>query len=402
MSLINKSESILVLDTNILLDLARLPLLSSKHFLSLLESVQDRLWIPRQVYEEFENNKYKVFGETSKRYDKLKTNLLLKKQKFITDVDSILNEPKKKKYIDINKWQKSIVNKINEIDGIIEAYGVVEDDKIKSGEYDNLRKELDNFVSGLEIGEEILLQEKIQILSEGEIRYKYEIPPGFKDAQKEKRKGETTGQEKFGDLFIWKEILNIPNKKIFNNKTDIIFITNDQKIDWFKDNKIHPMLLQEFEEKWKGLNITFMTGAEFYKECSKISMKFEPETLANIYGLQYNLWIPSNRKKIGEYLKKKVENDDKGYEYLKYVDFTIINEEISRQSYSNDKLSFVFEIEIEIEVEVFDFDENNNPITDRKFYPAKVLLLSTLEYDKNNQKFKNNKLTFDKFAALID
>ena len=48
MSLINKSESILVLDTNILLDLARLPLLSSKHFLSLLESVQDRLWIPRQ------------------------------------------------------------------------------------------------------------------------------------------------------------------------------------------------------------------------------------------------------------------------------------------------------------------------------------------------------------------
>lgn len=402
MSLINKSESILVLDTNILLDLARLPLLSSKHFLSLLESVQDRLWIPRQVYEEFENNKYKVFGETSKRYDKLKTNLLLKKQKFITDVDSILNEPKKKKYIDINKWQKSIVNKINEIDGIIEAYGVVEDDKIKSGEYDNLRKELDNFVSGLEIGEEILLQEKIQILSEGEIRYKYEIPPGFKDAQKEKRKGETTGQEKFGDLFIWKEILNIPNKKIFNNKTDIIFITNDQKIDWFKDNKIHPMLLQEFEEKWKGLNITFMTGAEFYKECSKISMKFEPETFANIYGLQYNLWIPSNRKKIGEYLKKKVENDDKGYEYLKYVDFTIINEEISRQSYSNDKLSFVFEIEIEIEVEVFDFDENNNPITDRKFYPAKVLLLSTLEYDKNNQKFKNNKLTFDKFAALID
>lgn len=402
MSLINKSESILVLDTNILLDLARLPLLSSKHFLSLLESVQDRLWIPRQVYEEFENNKYKVFGETSKRYDKLKTNLLLKKQKFITDVDSILNEPKKKKYIDINKWQKSIVNKINEIDGIIEAYGVVEDDKIKSGEYDNLRKELDNFVSGLEIGEEILLQEKIQILSEGEIRYKYEIPPGFKDAQKEKRKGETTGQEKFGDLFIWKEILNIPNKKIFNNKTDIIFITNDQKIDWFKDNKIHPMLLQEFEEKWKGLNITFMTGAEFYKECSKISMKFEPETFANIYGLQYNLWIPLNRKKIGEYLKKKVENDDKGYEYLKYVDFTIINEEISRQSYSNDKLSFVFEIEIEIEVEVFDFDENNNPITDRKFYPAKVLLLSTLEYDKNNQKFKNNKLTFDKFAALID
>ena len=327
---------------------------------------------------------------------------MLKKQKFITDVDSILNEPKKKKYIDINKWQKSIVNKINEIDGIIEAYGVVEDDKIKSGEYDNLRKELDNFVSGLEIGEEILLQEKIQILSEGEIRYKYEIPPGFKDAQKEKRKGETTGQEKFGDLFIWKEILNIPNKKIFNNKTDIIFITNDQKIDWFKDNKIHPMLLQEFEEKWKGLNITFMTGAEFYKECSKISMKFEPETFANIYGLQYNLWIPSNRKKIGEYLKKKVENDDKGYEYLKYVDFTIINEEISRQSYSNDKLSFVFEIEIEIEVEVFDFDENNNPITDRKFYPAKVLLLSTLEYDKNNQKFKNNKLTFDKFAALID
>ena len=337
-----------------------------------------------------------------KSLEKPQTNLLLKKQKFITDVDSILNEPKKKKYIDINKWQKSIVNKINEIDGIIEAYGVVEDDKIKSGEYDNLRKELDNFVSGLEIGEEILLQEKIQILSEGEIRYKYEIPPGFKDAQKEKRKGETTGQEKFGDLFIWKEILNIPNKKIFNNKTDIIFITNDQKIDWFKDNKIHPMLLQEFEEKWKGLNITFMTGAEFYKECSKISMKFEPETFANIYGLQYNLWIPSNRKKIGEYLKKKVENDDKGYEYLKYVDFTIINEEISRQSYSNDKLSFVFEIEIEIEVEVFDFDENNNPITDRKFYPAKVLLLSTLEYDKNNQKFKNNKLTFDKFAALID
>jgi DNA-directed RNA polymerase subunit RPC12/RpoP len=70
--------------------------------------------------------------------------------------------------------------------------------------------------------------EIMEIVTEGKLRYEFEIPPGYKDLK------EKEGTQIFGDLIIWKQILSY-SKEI--NKS-VIFICNDLKIDWcYKDSR---------------------------------------------------------------------------------------------------------------------------------------------------------------------
>jgi hypothetical protein len=82
------------------------------------------------------------------------------------------------------------------------------------------------------------------IRKEGEDRYAKKIPPGFEDAKK--GAGTHTG-EKFGDLFIWKEMID----KAKADQRPMIFVTDDGKADWWyihRGRKIgsHPELVEEF------------------------------------------------------------------------------------------------------------------------------------------------------------
>ena len=65
-------------------------------------------------------------------------------------------------------------------------------------------------------------------VKEGELRYKFKIPPGYED-----EKGKI-GTQIFGDLIIWKQTIDL-SKKL---NSDVIFITNDLKEDWcHKDSR---------------------------------------------------------------------------------------------------------------------------------------------------------------------
>lgn len=72
--------------------------------------------------------------------------------------------------------------------------------------------------------------EKNKIAEEGQIRYNQTIPPGYNDNEKE-------GHQKFGDYFIWRQILDYAKK---NNKS-VIFICDDiTKYDWCIPDKYNP------------------------------------------------------------------------------------------------------------------------------------------------------------------
>ena len=73
------------------------------------------------------------------------------------------------------------------------------------------------------VGEEFSVDQLDKIYKEGEDRYKAKIPPGYADAK------DKPGNERFGDLVIWKEIL----KKTEEVETAIVFVTADTKDDWF-------------------------------------------------------------------------------------------------------------------------------------------------------------------------
>nr|WP_255262910.1 PIN-like domain-containing protein [Finegoldia magna] len=55
-----------------MLDLARYSLYSSKNILEIFKECKDLIWIPNQVYKEFNKNKYSVFGQLKKSIKILK------------------------------------------------------------------------------------------------------------------------------------------------------------------------------------------------------------------------------------------------------------------------------------------------------------------------------------------
>lgn len=144
----------------------------------------------------------------------------------------------------------------------------IEYDKITS-ESPEIIDEIILFVKNLEeneqIGKKTGFNEWLETLKEGELRYRFKIPPGFNDDNK-------CGVEKFGDLFIWKEILKLPT---IRNVRHVIFITNDEKDDWWtKDKKgnlaIHSSLIEEFSQINPYTSIDFMTIEIFQKYASKL------------------------------------------------------------------------------------------------------------------------------------
>ena len=95
---------------------------------------------------------------------------------------------------------------------------------------------------------------------EGQERYKKEIPPGFKDAKSK------DGVRKYGDLIIWKELLNFARTQ----SKDIVFITDDVKADWWESENekriFHHKLVAEFEKT--GRTIIACESQDFYTAVS--------------------------------------------------------------------------------------------------------------------------------------
>lgn len=404
MEVLKKRSTIFILDTNILLDMGRLPLYASVHFLNLLKTIQDRLWIPRQVYTEFEKNKMKVFGDISKRYDKLERELQNKNQNFSKELEKTLSNAVERNYMGIEQLNQSIFGKIDEISEDIKEFFSRESQKIEIKKFEDFRKELFDFVANLRVGREISVSERLGILSEGELRYKYQIPPGFKDEGKDKEN--INPQEKFGDLFLWKEILEIPGKKIFPSLTDIVFVTNDQKEDWFIDDKIHPYLLQEFKDISPNIDIHFMQGAKFYRSCSELNGTFEDDVFVKMFILQI-IKEYADSEKIEQALKQEIAKYPSAYDAEDYLSFKINNCRIARQSYVNNELKVSYVIHVtmnfigyDIDTVMDDLGRNKDVIYETEF-PIDTQICADLKmiFNHSSRRFENRE--FKIYSVLL-
>ncbi len=72
------------------------------------------------------------------------------------------------------------------------------------------------------VGEPYTEEQKDELYKVAEERIQQQIPPGYKDAKKE-------APEKYGDIIIWFQMLDFAEVQ----KTPIIFVTDDQKEDWW-------------------------------------------------------------------------------------------------------------------------------------------------------------------------
>ena len=295
-NIMQAKKNVIVLDTNVILDLARYSLYTSKNVLAIFNECLEQIWIPYQVFKEYNKNYLHVFGELRKRYKNFEKDLLDIIDNSEKKLENALNSSYKYKYFGSETLSNEISKKIEELRDVIKSYKdtVGQEYEEITNNSDAIITEIEKFISNLDenkqIGEKIGFKEQLEIIEEGELRYKYKLPPGFKDEKKD-------GLEKFGDLFVWKEILKLPNQLKINN---IIFVTNDEKNDWWDKNKdsnieIRSELHDEFKDKNPNASIAFMTMGMFQNYASK---------LYNLY--EFGVYVDLNRK--DEFFIKRVSD----------------------------------------------------------------------------------------------
>lgn len=203
--------------------------------LAAFESFKDRIWIPYQVAFEFMRKRCEVIYETVHRYDQFSKEIDAFTSKAtetlrLTPKDEEINDLKRYlyKWLDSNKERNLLVENAS-------------DDEI-------LNRILSIFDG--RIGDKVDDEELSRIKKEGKERFEKSIPPGYKDDKK--KNNETDDNNAYGDLIIWKQIIKFAQE----NNVGIVFVTHDQKEDWWnivKGKTIGPRieLRREFLEETK-------------------------------------------------------------------------------------------------------------------------------------------------------
>ena len=287
-------ETKFIFDTNVLLKLYSYQPNTLNDFFSILKKLGDKIWIPHQVGLEFQNRRLDIkakekqkFSELEKQLDELlkienKINQLFLKGRF-SELDSATTDLFNKIRPLVDKYKK-VLNRCNESQPNIRTH-------------DSIRAKIDDCFKG-KVGSAFSQQELVEIYGEGEKRYENKIPPGFKDATKNSDaeyfyKG-IEYKRKFGDLILWKQIIE---KAKDENIKNVIFITDDEKEDWWYiakengDKAIGPLanLTHEIIEKGNvSLFHMYNTSAFFQAAKEILLVEVQDESINEIKRIHEN------------------------------------------------------------------------------------------------------------------
>ncbi|USA53891.1 PIN-like domain-containing protein [Acinetobacter sp. C32I] len=238
-----------IFDTSVLLNLYSYNDQTRKDFFQVLSQIDEKVWIPYHVALEYQRNRAGVIVRRSQyftdlqnkisEYNKLfqlNNNLLsdIQKtysiQKTFPDVYSALSDLVGEIEKSIKEINSKIKEKTIEINKLVSAH---EGKRIFVTSSDSIRDKLDLIFKGNAIGQNIFQNqlELDKLFEEGEERYLYKTPPGFQDNDKNEifSFDNLNYKSKFGDLIIFKQMINYSQDKNIQN---IVFITDDKKIDW--------------------------------------------------------------------------------------------------------------------------------------------------------------------------
>lgn len=283
-------ECIFVLDANVLLNIYRYPQQARDDFISVLSKISDRIWIPFHTALEYQRNRIGVIIEQNKRFHEVKKILEETQKTLLSRLDQ-LQLKKRHSSIDPERF-------ITDVRSIFDSF-IVELDKQEGLQLsiqgdDPIRNKIEEILVD-KMGSPPNNQEHLDaIFKNGEARYEVQQPPGYLDSKKEKDNvcdkysyGDLVYHRKFGDLIIWKQIIEEAKSRKIKH---LIFITDDDKEDWWlivnymgeKQIGPRPELIEE---------ICREAGTEhFYMYNSERFMKYASEYLG----------VQINKKSIGQ------------------------------------------------------------------------------------------------------
>jgi len=283
-------DAIFVFDSSALLYFYSIPKATRvKIYADEFEKLSNRLWIPFHIQYEYMKNRERCIYETYTPMKKkvqdinIKALVSIKKTDLLNKIDEVSRESKKEDkhpYIEqteIDKFKENIDATISQIELSISkmseqidcfkqnVLNQIENEVISVKDSDDVLEALDKF---FKIGREYSYDEILEITKEGKHRYEFKIPPGYGD-EKEKK-----GMQIFGDLIIWKQILEYSEEA----KKPIIFITNDitKDDDWCylekgtKNRISYPReeLIKEIKD-FSGVDFWMYSFPQFLKNANK-------------------------------------------------------------------------------------------------------------------------------------
>lgn len=205
------NKATFVFDTNVYLNLYRYSKETRDTLLLAMKERSDRIWMPYQVAWEYMRKRPEVIADSQTRYSELEKEVLSSCKNKLrikeTDPEFLKFEGFVKEWISSSKAKNLLVESASD-DKILSTILELYDGKVGSPYPEERSKE---------------------IRSEGANRYSKGIPPGYKDGSKVKKDGDNDNNA-YGDLFVWKQILDYA----LQEKKSIIFVTHDQKEDWWQ------------------------------------------------------------------------------------------------------------------------------------------------------------------------
>lgn len=239
------SEGIFIFDSNVLLDLYRLPISAREDLFSVFqnEKFKDRIWIGFQVLLEFLNNRLEVISDQKNKFNQVKTLVDSTISEYEDSFSKLERELKKLKLAQRHSLieteehinQTNIRQGKNFLNEFISYLNELEKEQFDVNENDIIKdKVLDIFNN--KVGESFDKKTLENIFKEGEERFKNNVPPGFLDSKKE---GSYPYEDKkivrkFGDLLLWKEIIE---KCKLDNLRFAVLVTGDVKEDWWQKKR---------------------------------------------------------------------------------------------------------------------------------------------------------------------
>lgn len=300
------AKTLIFLDTNILAYMYKLHANARKEFFDWAKTIkkQDRLFLPHWAANEYSNrvttNNLHDYTNRKKNSDNVNPDKAKKMYDTLYEMASLFVDEEILDSCnfsgDRTQFLDEFKNAINSLDTYTRAFKT----QFKVGD---IHKEIvENF-------SDIVLESNLSELcaradQEGPSRFEHRLPPGFKDDKK--------GENRFGDLIIWFEILTKAHE-LEETFDKVLFVSNDEKSDWVyaptqraNENKskrkivanknpvlkiAHPRLVDEFESKVGHKNFTMCTLADLIESLSKV----EPALLTNIAGaIQIEIQIESD------------------------------------------------------------------------------------------------------------
>ncbi|USD68118.1 PIN domain-containing protein [Vibrio sp. SCSIO 43136] len=225
-------KAVFVFDTNVLHGVYRYQSSTCQEVLDLMERLKDRIWIPHHVVLEYHRNRQAVINGQHNKFSETK--------KAVKKAVHTLTEDLAKLQL---KKRHSQINPDPLLDGIekltkeyFEELDVQEKTCLKVESEDHLLERISNLLDS-RVGKPPEDKDIADIMNEGKKRYAAKLPPGYKDANKEKEAdnkysyGGVAYERQYGDLIVWKQLIAYAKE---TNKTHLIFVTDDNKEDWWQ------------------------------------------------------------------------------------------------------------------------------------------------------------------------